>query len=76
MFLHSGERRSNENSNGLIRQYFPKNTDFKIVNDEDVYDVMQKLTNSPREFLGLKTPTQMMQRSFAKSGISWVALQS
>lgn len=73
---HSWERGLNENTNGLIRQYFPKNTDFKSVNDEDVYNVMQKLNNRPRKSLGFKTPLQMMQRSFDRSGISCVALQS
>lgn len=73
---HSWERGLNENTNGLIRQYFPKNTDFKTVDDEDVYIVMQKLNNRPRKSLGFKTPLQMMQRSFARSGILCVALQS
>ncbi len=73
---HSWERGLNENTNGLIRQYFPKQTDFKTVSDDDVYKVMQKLNNRPRKSLGFKTPLQMMQRSFAKSGISCVALQS
>ena len=48
---HSWERGLNENTNGLIRQYFPKNTDFKTVDDEDVYNVMQKLNNRPRKSL-------------------------
>jgi transposase, IS30 family len=73
---HSWERGLNENTNGLIRQYFPKNTDFKTVGDLDVYNVMQKLNNRPRKSLGFKTPLQMMQKSFARSGISCVALQS
>jgi IS30 family transposase len=73
---HSWERGLNENTNGLIRQYFPKNTDFKTVDDEDVYNVMQKLNNRPRKALGFKTPLQMMRKSFARSGISYVALQS
>ncbi|MCP3689457.1 MAG: IS30 family transposase, partial [Gammaproteobacteria bacterium] len=45
---HSWERGLNENTNGLIRQYFPKQTDFKTVSDDDVYNVMQKL--NPRSF--------------------------
>ena len=73
---HSWERGLNENTNGLIRQYFPKNTDFKTVDEKDVYNVMQKLNNRPRKSLGFKTPLQMMQKSFARSGINCVALQS
>ena len=73
---HSWERGLNENTNGLIRQYFPKNTDFKTVDEKDVYNVMQKLNNRPRKSLGFKTPLQMMRKSFARSGINCVALQS
>lgn len=73
---HSWERGLNENTNGLIRQFFPKTTDFKTVDDEDVYNVMQKLNNRLRKSLGFKTPLQMMQKSFARSGASCVALQS
>ncbi len=51
---HSWERGPNENTNRLIMQYFPKNTDNKTVDDEDVYNVMQKLNNRPRKSLGLK----------------------
>ncbi len=54
----------------------PQTDGIKTVRDDDVYNVMQKLNNRPRKSLGFKTPTQMMQRSFAKSGISCVALQS
>jgi hypothetical protein len=73
---HSWERGLNENTNGLIRQYFQKNTDIKTVEDEDVYNVMQKLNNRRRNSLGFKTSRQMMKKSFARSWISCVALQS
>ncbi len=73
---HSWERGLNVNTNGLIRQYFSKISDFKTVDDENVYNVMKKLNNRPRKFLGFKTPLQMMQKSFVRSGINCVALQS
>jgi len=72
----SWERGLNENTNGLIRQYFPKGTDFKTVTDEDVYNMGKKMNNRPRKKLGFKTPFQAMQQSFAKSGSTCVALQS
>lgn len=72
----SWERGVNENTNGLIRQYFPKKTDFKTVTDEEVYNVMEKLNNRPRKTLGFRTPFQAMQKSFSRTGISCVALQS
>lgn len=72
----SWERGVNENTNGLIRQYFPKKTDFKTVTDEEVYNVMEKLNNRPRKSLNFRTPFQAMQKSFSRTGISCVALQS
>ncbi len=72
----SWERGLNENTNGLIRQYFPKNTDFKTVTDEEVYIVMEKLNNRPRKSLNFLTPFQAMQKSLTRTGNSCVALQS
>jgi len=44
----SWERGINENTNGLIRQYFPKGTDFGEVTEEQVEHVMDRLNNRPR----------------------------
>ncbi|MDD9806573.1 MAG: IS30 family transposase [Gammaproteobacteria bacterium] len=55
----SWERESNENSNGLIRQYFPKRTDFSTLTRRDLRAVMDKLNNRPRKCLGMKTPNQV-----------------
>lgn len=55
----SWERGSNENSNGLIRQYFPKRTDFSTLTKRDLRAVMDKLNNRPRKCLGMKTPNQV-----------------
>lgn len=73
---HSWERGLNEYTNGLIRQYFPKNTDFKSVTDEEVCDVAEKINNRPRKSLKFKTPFQAMQDSLSKYGIFLVALRS
>ena len=53
------ERGANENMNGLVRQYFPKDTDFVSVSNEEVDFVMQKLKWRPRKSLDLKTPFEV-----------------
>ena len=55
----SWERGTNENTNGLIRQYFSKNRNFSTITDEEVNLVMDKLNNRPRKSLGYKTPNQV-----------------
>ena len=56
---HSWERGLNENTNGLIRQFFPKGKGLSEVTDEEIQRVMDKLNNRPRKCLGLKTPNQV-----------------
>jgi IS30 family transposase len=55
----SWERGLNENTNGLIRQYFPKNRDFATITQSEITKVMAKLNNRPRKCLGIKTPNQV-----------------
>jgi transposase, IS30 family len=55
----SWERGLNENTNGLVRQYFPKKSDFSKITDSDVQQVMDRLNNRPRKTLGYKTPNQV-----------------
>ena len=56
---HSWERGLNENTNGFIRQYQPKGTDFNKLTDRQVLEIMDKLNNRPRKCLGYKTPNQV-----------------
>jgi len=56
---HSWERGLNENSNGLLRQYFPKGVRLETVTKEDVANVLLKLCNRPRKCLDFKTPYQV-----------------
>jgi IS30 family transposase len=56
---HSWERGLNENTNGLLRQFFPKGMDLSEVNDAEVQQAMDKLNNRPRKCLGFKTPNQV-----------------
>jgi IS30 family transposase len=55
----SWERAINENTNGLIRQYFPKGTDFNQISDEQVKFVMERLNNRPRKTRGNRSPNEL-----------------
>lgn len=50
------ERGSNENTNGLLRQYFPKSLDFNLVTREDLAHVVRRLNDRPRKRLKFKSP--------------------
>jgi len=56
---HSWERGLNENTNGLVRQYFPKKTAFAEITDEQLQVVEDKLNNRPRKTLGYQTPKEL-----------------
>lgn len=56
---HSWERGLNENTNGLVRQYFPKKSDFSKITRADLQRVMERLNHRPRKTLKLKTPQQV-----------------
>lgn len=53
---HSWERGTNENTNGLLRQYFPKGYDFNLITEEELNDVVKKLNTRPRKRLGFRSP--------------------
>lgn len=53
------QRGSNENTNGLIRQYFPKGTDFRDITHHEVREVEKLLNNRPRACLGFRTPAEV-----------------
>jgi transposase, IS30 family len=53
------QRGTNENTNGLIRQYFPKGTDFRDISHHDVRQVENLLNNRPRACLGFRTPAEV-----------------
>ena len=55
----SWERGSNENGNGLVRWYFPKRTDFRKIDNEEITRVEHALNNRPRKRLGWKTPLEV-----------------
>lgn len=57
---HSWERGTNENTNGLVRWYLPKGTDFDTISDEQIEAIEFALNSRPRKRLGWRTPLQMM----------------
>ena len=61
----SWQRGLNENTNGLLRQYWPKATNFKEVKQKEVASVIVKLNNRPRKKLGYKTPSELMDKHIA-----------
>jgi IS30 family transposase len=59
----SWERGTNENTNGLIRRYLPKKTDFRMINEKQLKSIQQKLNNRPRKVLGYKTPLEVITQN-------------
>ena len=56
---HSWERGCNENCNGLLRQFFPKKSSFKEVEQEDIDKVVKLINNRPRKRLNYYTPKEV-----------------
>jgi IS30 family transposase len=55
----SWERGTNENTNGLVRQYFPKGSDFSKITEADIQRATARLNNRPRKRLNYRTPQQV-----------------
>jgi IS30 family transposase len=53
---HAWERGTNENTNGLLRQYFPKNLDFNLITSQELAHVVKRLNKRPRKRLVFKSP--------------------
>jgi IS30 family transposase len=57
------QRGCNENTNGLIRQYLPKGTNFKNITDDDLAIIVKKLNHRPRKSLSYQTPHEVIQQA-------------
>ncbi len=67
------QRPTNENTNGLLRQYFPKGTDLSRWSAEDLEAVALAINNRPRKILGWKTPAEVFTeqlRSLQQPGVA------
>jgi transposase, IS30 family len=58
---HSWERGLNENTNGLLRQYFPKKTDFTKITQTELDEVVEAINNRPRKTLNYRTPNEVFE---------------
>ncbi|MFI5245185.1 MAG: IS30 family transposase [Gemmatimonadales bacterium] len=62
------QRGSNENTNGLLRQYFPHGTSLKGITQAELDAVARQLNERPRETLGFRTPAEQLARDVALTG--------
>ena len=62
----SWERGSNENFNGLLRQYVPKKRSMNTVDEDEITMIQNRLNNRPRKRLGFKTPSEVFHQSLKR----------
>jgi IS30 family transposase len=70
------QRGTNENTNGLLRQYFPKGTDLSRWSEREIQAVATTLNNRPRKTLGWKTPAEALNhylKSAAQPGVATIS---
>ena len=70
---HSWQRGSNENLNGLIRQYIKKKTDFRTLSDQYIKSIETKLNNRPRKRFNFKTPIFVMEKLLFNQNVAFIS---
>jgi len=68
---HSWQRGTNENTNGLIRQFFPKKTDLSMVSEQEIANVEWLLNTRPRKRLKWKTPLEVYNEYFFSPSVAF-----
>lgn len=63
----SWQKGSVENMNGIIRRYLPKQKDLSILSDREIYEIQERINDTPRKSLGYRTPNELM-RQFIQGG--------
>ena len=59
------QRGTNENTNGLLRQFFPKGTSFADISDDDLQNIVELINNRPRKRLNFLTPFEVLKKFFS-----------
>jgi len=67
----SGQRGTNENTNGLIRRYLPKKTSFESLTQEDLDDIVWEINNRPKKVLQFSTPFEALQKELKVKGVAF-----
>ena len=67
------ERGLNEHTNGLVRQYFPKSTDFTTITAGEVQKVEELLNNRPRAVLGFRTPMEVFSKPLPAKAVAFAS---
>jgi len=62
----SWQRGLNEHTNGLIRQYIPKKSEFENISKEEIVTIQNRINHRPRKALGFKTPFEVFMKAFSK----------
>jgi IS30 family transposase len=65
----SWQRGTNENTNGLVRQYVPKNRKFNTVTNKEIKIIQNRLNHRPRKRLGFNTPDLVFYTSFNRRAL-------
>jgi transposase, IS30 family len=67
------ERGSNENLNGLIRQYIPKSSDFSLLSEERILEIQNRLNHRPRKRFNFENPIFVMEKLLFNPEVALVA---